>query len=152
MVQRTLDADGREMLYILNFYLPRFLNLSFEDKLSTVVHELWHISPHFNGDIRRFAGRCFAHGESQREYEAVVAALAKRWMAMNPPKFTYEFLRFDYRALVRRHGRVHGTKVRTPRLIPAAQPAPSASAKDKNYQALRDVRPTDRTRRAKSRS
>lgn len=119
-VQRTLDSHGREMLYILNFYLPRFLNLPFSDKLSTVVHELWHISPSFNGDIRRFQGRCFAHGESQREYDAVVAALARRWLALNPPKFTYEFLESDYRTLVRRHGRVFGTRVPAPRLIPAA--------------------------------
>ena len=44
-VQRLQAASGREMLYILNFCLPRFLDLPFGEKLTTVVHELWHISP-----------------------------------------------------------------------------------------------------------
>ena len=118
-VQRTVDAHGREMLYILNFYLPRFLNLSFDEKLTTVVHELWHISPRFDGDIRRFKGRFFAHGESQRKYDAVVTALARRWLSLDPPKFTYEFLHHDYKTLRARHGRVYGTKVPAPKLIRA---------------------------------
>src|SRR5262245_60122872 len=50
-VERVLDKVGREMLYILSFYLPRFQNLDVREKLITVLHELWHISPDFNGDI-----------------------------------------------------------------------------------------------------
>nr|HQU45185.1 hypothetical protein [Pirellulales bacterium] len=50
-IQRLYGSQGQEMLYLLSFYLPRFLNQSFEEKLATVVHELWHISPHFNGDV-----------------------------------------------------------------------------------------------------
>ena len=34
-VQKVVDSSGREMLYILNFYLPRFLEMGFEGKLST---------------------------------------------------------------------------------------------------------------------
>ena len=58
-VQRLYGAGGSEMLYILNFYLPRFQDAPFEEKLVTVLHELWHISPNFDGDLRRFPGRCF---------------------------------------------------------------------------------------------
>lgn len=58
-VQRLHGPDGGEMLYILNFYLPRFLNLQFREKLTTVIHELWHIGPKFDGDVRRYGGRCF---------------------------------------------------------------------------------------------
>ena len=61
-MQRLYDPDGREMLYILNFYLPRFLDLPFREKLATTLHELWHIGPKFDGDIRRLGGRCSAHG------------------------------------------------------------------------------------------
>ncbi len=60
-IQRMLDREGREMLYLLSFYVPRFLDLDLREKLITIVHELWHISPHFNGDIRRHEGRCYAH-------------------------------------------------------------------------------------------
>lgn len=65
-IQRVFDAGGVEMLYILNFYLPRFQNLDFREKLITVLHELWHISPEFNGDIRRHAGRYHAHAFAGR--------------------------------------------------------------------------------------
>ena len=57
------DAKGVEMLYILKFYLPRFQNEPFEEKLTTIFHELWHISSDFNGDIRRHSGRCYVHTE-----------------------------------------------------------------------------------------
>ena len=63
------------MLYILNFYLPRFLDLPFREKLTTMLHELWHIGPKFDGDVRRLGGRCFAHGSSQKQYDAHVEAL-----------------------------------------------------------------------------
>ncbi len=43
-VQRLFHGQ-REMLYILTFYLPRFLDQSFREKLITVFHELYHISP-----------------------------------------------------------------------------------------------------------
>ena len=56
-IQRVFDASGREMLYILSFYLPRFLDLPLRQKLATATHELWHVGPRCDGDLRRFAGR-----------------------------------------------------------------------------------------------
>ena len=117
-IQRLRDESGREMLYLLNFYLPRFLNLPLKEKLITVVHELWHISPLFNGDLRRFGGRCYAHSGSQDRYEATVRRLTEDWLAMGPPESLYEFLRHDFPELVRRHGAVHGKRIPAPRLIP----------------------------------
>ena len=38
-IQRLYGPDGREMLYILTFYLPRYLDLPFREKLTTVLHE-----------------------------------------------------------------------------------------------------------------
>lgn len=32
-IQRVRDSQGREMLYLLSFYLPRFLDLPFREKL-----------------------------------------------------------------------------------------------------------------------
>ena len=115
-VQRLYDATGREMLYILRFYLPRFLDLPYAQKLTTVVHELWHIGPDFDGDLRRFNGRCYAHSSSRKNFDAVAEHLARRWLEANPPEELHEFLRQDYRALVQDHGRVFGFHVRTPRL------------------------------------
>lgn len=118
-VQRLYDGSGREMLYILSLYLPRFMNLSFRQKLTTVVHELWHISPRFDGDLRRFEGRCFAHSGSQRNYDAYVECLADDWLSLRPPAETYDFLHCNFQDLVRRHGRVVGTRIPSPKLIPA---------------------------------
>ena len=117
-VQRLCDASGNEMLYILNFYLPRFLDLPFREKLVTVFHELWHVGPDFDGDIRRFPGRCFAHGSSQKAYDAQVSRLVDAWLTSDPPADLCEFLRGDFRGLSARHGRIYGRKIGVPKLIP----------------------------------
>jgi predicted metallopeptidase len=116
-VQQLRAADGREMLYILNFYLPRFLDLPLREKLDTVMHELWHISPKFDGDVRRYGGRCFAHGSSQQQYDALVEGLVDRWLASRPPESVLEFLRYDFHGLLARCGRVFGRRIPTPKLI-----------------------------------
>ena len=117
-VQRLDGPDGREMLYILNFYLPRFLDLAFREKLTTVMHELWHIGPKFDGDVRRFEGRCFAHGASQNRYDAMVDILIDQWMSAEPPESVCEFLRGGFRDLVARQGPVFGQKFPAPKLFP----------------------------------
>jgi predicted metallopeptidase len=117
-VQRLYGKDGKEMLYILTFYMPRFMELSFEDKLVTIFHELWHISPNFDGDIRRHPGRCYVHTTSEEEYDRQMAKLARRWMKADPPNHIYEFLRCDFAKLEQRFGRVFGTRIRNPKLIP----------------------------------
>ena len=117
-IQRLYDADGREMLYILDFYLPRFLDLPFREKLTTVLHELWHIGPKFDGDLRRLHGRCYAHGSSQKQYDAHAEALLDRWLSLGPPEPLYGFLRSNFHELVSTHGRVYGRKVPNPKLVP----------------------------------
>lgn len=117
-IQRVYSPDGREMLYILNFYLPRFLDLSFREKLATTLHELWHIGPKFDGDVRRLGGRCYAHGASQKRYDAHIEALLDRWLALGPPESLHEFLRHDFHGLALRHGRVFGHRVPAPKLVP----------------------------------
>ncbi len=116
-VEVLRDPGGREYLYLLSFYLPRFQNVCFEEKLTTVFHELWHIAPEFNGDVRRHAGRCYAHGPSQRKYDAHMARLAQEWLARNPPCHLYEFLSLSFTELVAEHGRIVGSRWRAPKLV-----------------------------------
>ena len=116
VIERVQDVDGRELLYLLSFYLPRFLNHSFEEKLATVIHELWHISPEFNGDLRRHSGRCFAHSHSQRQYDALMHELANKWLRLGPPEAAFGFLRCTFGELERRHGAIFGLRIPTPRL------------------------------------
>ena len=117
-IERVCDGDGREMLYILSFYLPRFQNLEFREKLVTVLHELWHISPDFSGDIRRHNGRYHAHTHSQAEYDEEMGLLSDRWLAESPPDEIWRFLQDDFRQLARRHGGIAGMKIRRPRILP----------------------------------
>jgi len=116
-VERMFDARGREYLYILTFFLPRFLNQPLQEKIVTVLHELWHIGPQFDGDLRRFEGRCYAHGQSQQQYDAQVAVLAKRWWSLKPPRSCWKFLELNFTELQQTHGRVVGLKLHHPRLV-----------------------------------
>lgn len=116
-VQRLADDRGREILYLLTFYLPRFMDLGFRAKLVTVLHELWHISPHFNGDLRRHPGRCYAHTHSQQEYDVEMGKLADQWLEASPPEDLYSPLQGKFGDLAARYGRVHGTRIRRPKLV-----------------------------------
>lgn len=122
-VQRVHDEEGREMLYLLSFYLPRFMNLPPREKLATVIHELWHISPRFDGDLRRHPGRCYAHTHSQNSYDRQMHALAEKWLALGPPAELHAFFEDDFCQLERRHGQVFGTKIPTPKLVRVPNPS-----------------------------
>lgn len=117
-IDRLVDPEGREYLYLLRFYLPRFLEHALDEKLTTVFHELWHISPEFDGDIRRHAGRCHVHTHSQREYDEAMRALVVAWLRTDPPRESYAFLEHNFRGLERQFGAVYGRRIPSPRLRP----------------------------------
>lgn len=119
-VQRLYEADGTEQLYILTFYLPRFMDVGLVEKISTTIHELWHISPSFDGDIRRFPGRCYAHSSSQKDYDAEMDVMAEQWLATEPPYELYQFLEYRFDELARHHGPIYGRKIKTPKLLACA--------------------------------
>src|SRR5947199_128866 len=70
-----------EILYLMTFCLPRFLDQDFDEKFVTLFHELYHISPQFDGDLRRHAGRYAVHTRSQRGYDEQMAHLARAYLA-----------------------------------------------------------------------
>jgi predicted metallopeptidase len=116
-VQRYL-VDGREVLYLMTFCLPRFLNQGFDDKFVTLFHELFHIGPQLDGDLRRHNGRYTVHSSSQRRYDQRMAALARAYLATRPDPSLHAFLRLNFAQLRHRHGRVLGVVVPRPKLIP----------------------------------
>lgn len=115
-VQR-LFLGQREMSYILTFYLPRFLDQTFSEKFITILHELYHISPLFNGDIRRFSGRCHIHSASQQNYDGQMDVYAREYLALHPPEDLYTFLKLDFNMILKRYGGVIGMQVPIPKLI-----------------------------------
>ncbi|MEM6798043.1 MAG: hypothetical protein AAF589_00885 [Planctomycetota bacterium] len=116
--QRLVDGSGRDYLYLLQFYLPRFLDHALEEKLTTIVHELWHISPEMDGDLRRHEGRCYVHGASQQAFDEQAARIGREWLMRDPPAGLYEWLTVDFRTLAAEHGGVSGQRFRTPKLAP----------------------------------
>ncbi|MGC1273543.1 MAG: hypothetical protein WBC44_07520 [Planctomycetaceae bacterium] len=119
-IRRIFDGD-HEILYILTFYLPRFLDHPPLEKLVTVLHELYHISPRFDGDIRRFDGRYHVHSHSQKGYDRLMEEHARRYLSLRPSRRFRSFLEKSFRQLEREHGRVYGVKVPIPKLIPLAE-------------------------------
>lgn len=111
-------VDKTEIKYVLSFYLPRFLNQSFDEKLITVFHELFHICPDFTGDIRRLAGDDPVHGGSQKDYDRQMADLARQYLRTKPPRHVYDFLRLPFNQIERYFGEIVGLQIPTPKLIP----------------------------------
>jgi hypothetical protein len=118
-VQRYL-VEAREILYLVTFCLPRFLDLDFDEKFITLFHELYHISPEFDGDLRRHGGRCTLHSHSQRLYDRHMAGLAREYLASKPDPRLHGFLRLNFAQLIQRHGSVIGAVVPRPKMVPIA--------------------------------
>jgi predicted metallopeptidase len=116
-VQR-FQVDQRDMLYLVTFCLPRFQNRALSSKFVTIFHELYHISPAFDGDLRRFEGRYETHSASQKEYDAHMAKLVEQYLKNGADAKKYAFLRLSFWQLCRRHEVVVGDQIPRPKLIP----------------------------------
>jgi hypothetical protein len=132
-VQRFV-VDGSEMLYILTFCLPRFLDQPFEEKLVTVFHELYHMSPAFDGDLRRHPGRYAVHSHSKACYDARMAELVAEYVANHPEPELFDFLRPGYQDLWDRHGGITGAVVPRPKLLPVGWATPRLAARARERQ------------------
>ncbi len=121
----SLVHEGRSILYIVTFLLPRFQNLTFEQKIATVIHELYHVSERCDGDIRRLPGKNFAHGHSRQAYDRKMEALAAEYLAHPEHRAVTEFLKPRFHTLEARHGGIAGRRFSppVPRLV-GREPAP----------------------------
>jgi hypothetical protein len=106
-----------EFLYLVTFCLPRFLDQDFDQKFITVFHELYHISPAFDGDLRRHEGRYAIHSHSQRGYDARMAELAREYLTDHPEPGLHGFMRLTFQQLLHRHGSVLGIMVPHPKMV-----------------------------------
>jgi predicted metallopeptidase len=116
-IQRFFLGE-HEYLYLMTFCLPRFLDQDFDQKLVTLFHELYHIGPAFDGDLRRHDGRYHFHSHSQRDYDKRMVAYAREYLASKPDASIHAFLRYDFSQLQERHGAVTGIVVPRPKMIP----------------------------------
>lgn len=112
----TITHQGEEMLYVIYFMVPRFLELSFREKLITVFHELYHISPACDGDIRRFPGKNYAHGSSTKRYNAQMGELVDDYLERLPERSALDFLDGNLAALRSRHQAIVARRLPAPRI------------------------------------
>ena len=112
-----ININGVNILYVIFFHLPRFLNHGSQmNRLATVFHELYHISPLFNGDVRRLPGKNFAHGNSRKKYDELIKSLTEEYVSTgkNGEYGVTGFLKYDYAGLKRKYGAIYGDMIRIP--------------------------------------
>lgn len=105
----SLLFNGTPVKYIIDFYVPVFFNLTYKEKLVTIFHELYHISPRFDGDLRLFKGKAYQHGPSMEKYDKYMEYLVDKYLERSPD--ATEFLKSNAEDLTKK---VRETKI--PRL------------------------------------
>ena len=109
-----VQIDGLSKLYIVSFVYPRFLDLSLIEKAKTIVHELYHISENFDGDIRRFKGRTYAHSGRKANFDAKAYEIAEVWLKSTT--LDTSILAMTIPQLKTTFGKIAGTVVRRPKI------------------------------------
>lgn len=119
-----------EFYYVMTFFLPRFLNQDFSEKLVTLFHELYHIGPRCQGDLRVGKDSRRLHSPGRQQYDREMAALAREYLSGKPDPTLHAFLRLDFAQLQHRHGAVAGIVVPHPRRIEyGARPARKSTSR-----------------------
>ena len=106
--------EGVEQLYVIYFYSPQFFDLPPYEKLRVIFHELYHISPEFNGDIRRMGEKKIAHGHSRKKFDSFFEEEVKRFGEHLANTDFFEFLSFSMNDFHEKFKNVIYLKVKTP--------------------------------------
>jgi hypothetical protein len=94
-----LPTPHGDVLYLIYVYVPRFFEQPTDRRLLTLVHELYHISPAFDGTIRK-VGRG-SHGASRQAFNTALEPMVQRYLAADAPPHVTEALTLDIRAAAR---------------------------------------------------
>lgn len=79
-----IETHQPEAKYIMTFLVPKFFSLKPEDRLETIVHELYHLHPTMRGDLRRFPPPHIHHGPTPAAYQKKVRALCAEALSQIP--------------------------------------------------------------------
>jgi predicted metallopeptidase len=113
----AVSHNGADCLYIIYFYMPRFFDLPWAEKLRVIFHELYHISPRFDGDIRRMGAVKTAHGHSKKHFDSLYAAELKDFAEHISGSSAMTFLEMNTGALYRSYRKVTGVRMKSPRPV-----------------------------------
>jgi len=83
-----LRIHGRKILYVITLRPLWFRASTAEQRITTILHELWHASERFDGTLHR--GRVHSRLPRAR-YERTIRALRDRYVAEAPPELLAPF-------------------------------------------------------------
>lgn len=112
-----ISNNGTTCLYIIYFYMPRFFDLPWKEKLRVIFHELYHISPRFDGDIRRMGAVKAAHGHSKKHFDSLYDSQLRDFIQYLQDTPQADFLSMNSRELYARYGRVTAVKMKHPKPV-----------------------------------
>lgn len=105
----------REIFYIIYLMMPRFQNLSYFQKLETIFHELYHISPEFDGRLRRLHKRYIFHGPSNKLYDERIRYWVRYYLKSRPSQLRNQFLHQRFNELKLKHNGIDMVYIPEPR-------------------------------------
>lgn len=112
-----ITHNRRDLLYIIYFYSPRFLDLSAAEKLRVIFHELYHISPEFNGDIRRLGRVKASHGSSKKRFDSMFEDELKTFFDHISRSELYKILEMNASSLNRNFKKIYCSRMKIPKPV-----------------------------------
>jgi len=109
--------NNERILYLIYFYMPKFFDLPPFEKLKVIFHELFHISPQFNGDIRRMGNVKSTHGFSKKHYDSQFFDELSSFHETVRNSDIYRILEMDSIMLHRSFKKVYARRVPMPRPV-----------------------------------
>ncbi len=113
----VVQRNNIRQKYIIYFYMPKFFDLDAREKLRVIFHELYHINPAFNGDIRRMTKGKAAHGHSRRHFDSHFQKELDQFYAYVETTHYIRFLRLTSRDIFHLFGKVKGRRMKLPRPV-----------------------------------
>ena len=111
----TVIIDEINILYLIVFYKPKFFDLPLEQKIKVIFHELYHVSPQFNGDIRRFGKRKAAHGASREKYDSLFQEEMNDFIHFIKQTKYAKILNLNYKQIHKKFGSVKYLRMKIPK-------------------------------------
>lgn len=112
-----LTVNDMEILYVVYFYIPKFLDLPAEKKIDVMFHELYHINPEFNGDIRRMGEFKKAHGHSRKSFDEKYRDYAESFYSYIQKTPFIKFLEMDTKALYKEFSSISYRRLKVPKPV-----------------------------------
>ncbi len=112
-----LRVNNIEIIYIIYLYIPKFLDLPAKEKIDVMFHELYHINPEFNGDIRRMGKFKKAHGHSRKSFDEKYKSYAEAFYEQIKETPFLDFLELNTDALMKKFNKISYRRMKVPKPV-----------------------------------